>query len=59
MLIDCGISDSTLEEVFMKVTGKKKIKFMKKDGSVATKQPVSQGLTEENLKALSSKVEED
>lgn len=35
MLIDCGISDSTLEEVFMKVTGKKKIKFMKKDGSTA------------------------
>ena len=29
-LKDCGISHSTLEEVFMKVTGKKVSKFEKK-----------------------------
>lgn len=30
-LKDCGISHTTLEEVFMKVTGKKVSKFIKKD----------------------------
>lgn len=29
---DCGISHTTLEEVFMKVTGKKISKYVPKDG---------------------------
>lgn len=51
MLIDCGISDSTLEEVFMKVTGKKKTKFLQKRETVANvgSSPV---LTEANLKSF-------
>jgi hypothetical protein len=31
LVSDIGISHSTLEEVFMKVTGKKKPKYVKKD----------------------------
>ena len=58
MLIDCGISDSTLEEVFMKVTGKKKTKFMKRRESV-DKIPQSPSLTEENLKSLSPQVDKN
>jgi hypothetical protein len=30
MIKDCGISHTTLEEVFMKVTGKKVSKYVKK-----------------------------
>ena len=58
MLIDCGISDSTLEEVFMKVTGKKKTKFMKRRESV-DKILQSPSLTEENLKSLSPQVDKN
>lgn len=52
MIIDCGISDSTLEEVFMKVTGKKKTKFMTRRESV-DKINLPPTLTEANLKQLS------
>ncbi len=31
MIKDCGISHTTLEEVFMKVTGKKVSKYVMKD----------------------------
>lgn len=49
MLIDCGISDSSLEEVFMKVTGKKKTKFLQGRESV-DKINLPPMLTEANLK---------
>lgn len=49
MLIDCGISDSSLEEVFMKVTGKKKTKFIQSRESV-DKINLPSMLTEANLK---------
>jgi len=49
MLIDCGISDSSLEEVFMKVTGKKKTKFLQRRESV-DKINLPPMLTEANLK---------
>lgn len=58
MLIDCGISDSTLEEVFMKVTGKKKTKFIKRRESV-DKVATQPSLTEENLKQLSPDNDKD
>jgi hypothetical protein len=51
LVTDCGISHSTLEEVFMKVTGRKesKVKKLMKDSKPADERATMKNLKKKNF----------